>query len=58
MMDDPSNEERNELIKLGINHELLEELNDEQIYELLCALLYLIIKKRAIMEKGSWMPLL
>jgi hypothetical protein len=55
---DPSNLERNELIKRGINRELLKDLDNKQISELLSALLYLIIQKHTAMNKASWVPLL
>ncbi len=56
--DDPPNIERNELIKRGVNRELLKDLDNKQISELLNALLYLIIQKHTAMNKASWVPLL
>lgn len=56
--DDPPNIERTELIKRGVNRELLKDLDNKQISELLNALLYLIIQKHTAMNKASWVPLL
>ncbi|AIF84312.1 hypothetical protein NTE_02258 [Candidatus Nitrososphaera evergladensis SR1] len=38
--------DRHKLIELGINPELLKDLNDEQAKELLKAIIYLIVKKQ------------
>jgi hypothetical protein len=41
-----SGQEREKLVQLGVDRELLKNLTDEQVTELISALYYLIIKTR------------